>query len=72
MDATIASLFVDSWCPICYRLIRRNDGNGNMLPILQGHFLFTTNSGSISREWRDLETLDDPTSAEDDIPFGFE
>jgi hypothetical protein len=61
--------FINSDFPICYRLIRRGDGNGNMLPILQGHFLFTDAAGDLQRAWRDLETQDEPYT-EDHIPFG--
>jgi hypothetical protein len=63
---------VDSIFPVCYRLIRRSDGKGLQEYVLQGHFLFTTNGNGIGREWRDLQTLDDPTSAEDHIPFGLQ
>jgi hypothetical protein len=61
--------YIDSDFPICYRLIRRNDGNGNMVPVLQGHFLFTDRDGDLQRAWRDLETQDEPY-VEDRIPFG--
>jgi hypothetical protein len=61
--------YIDSDFPICYRLIRRGDGNGNMEPVLQGHFLFTGTDGAIVREWRDLQTQDFPY-IEDNIPFG--
>jgi hypothetical protein len=54
--------------PAAYRLIRRGDGNGNTLPMLQGLFTWTegTERGA---EWRDLETQDEP-HVEDAIPFG--
>ena len=53
--------------PIAYRLIRRGDGNGNMVPVLQG--MFTWAQGEVSGEmWRDLETQDEPY-LEDHIPL---
>lgn len=53
--------------PAAYRLIRRGDGNGNMIPMLQG--LFTWTEGAMrGAEWRDLETQDEPY-VEDGIPF---
>ena len=59
---------VGSVIPVAYRLIRRGDGNGNMLPVLQG--LFTWTEGACrGAEWRDLETQDAPY-VEDVIPFG--
>lgn len=54
MNIQLASAFVDSMFPICYRLVFKNVGYGNMLPVLQGHFLFTTNGGGIGSEWRAL------------------
>ena len=61
------STFTESVIPAAYRLIRRKDGNGNMIPMLQGLFTWTeaTKRGA---EWRDLETQDEPY-VEDDIPF---
>ena len=59
---------VESNIPIAYRLIRRGDGNGNMLPVLQGMFTWTQGK-DFGREWRDLETQDEPY-VEDHIPFG--
>lgn len=59
---------VESNLPIAYRLIRRGDGNGNMVPVLQG--MFTWNQGVVhGRDWRDLETQDEPY-IEDRVPFG--
>jgi len=82
MDPTAALAYLNSPFPICYRLIRRNDGNGNMVPVLQGAFLVTKDSrvtqherGEVfyrvtTNEWRDLETLDEPTSGVlDHVPF---
>lgn len=59
---------VGSWIPVAYRLIRRGDGNGNMIPMLQGLFTWTegTKRGA---EWRDFETQDEP-HVEDAIPLG--
>ena len=64
---TIAHSRVESGIPAAYRLIRRKDGNGNMIPMLQGLFTWTdaTKRGA---EWRDLETQDEPY-VKDDIPF---
>ena len=64
---TIAPARVESGIPAAYRLIRRKDGNGNMIPMLQGLFTWTeaTKRGA---EWRDLETQDEPY-VKDDIPF---
>lgn len=59
---------VESNIPTAYRLIRRGDGNGNMLPVLQGMFTWTQGT-AFGREWRDLETQDEPYVV-DCIPFG--
>lgn len=56
----------ESHFPIAYRLIRRGDGNGNMVPVLQGMYPWT--QGAESYEWRDLETQDEPY-VKDHIPF---
>jgi hypothetical protein len=64
---TIAPARVESRIPAAYRLIRRNDGNGNMIPMLQGLFTWTEDPKR-GVEWRDLETQDEPY-VEDDIPF---
>jgi hypothetical protein len=81
MDPAAAFAYLNSPFPLCYRLIRRNDGNGSMVPILQGAFLVTKDSWVTqheycqglhrvtTHEWRDLETIDEPTSANDHIPF---
>ena len=71
MDLNTALGYINSPFPVCYRLIRRNDGNGNMVPVLQGAFLIANLSAPphTAHEWRDLETIDDPTSADDHIPF---
>jgi hypothetical protein len=77
MDPTAALAYLNSPFPICYRLIRRGDGNGNMDYVLQGAFLVTERrlvwgeglrSGT-THEWRNLETIDEPTSADDHVPF---
>jgi len=67
MDPTVALAYLNSSLPICYRLIRRGDGNGNMEPVLQGAFLVEVN-GKFTHKWRDLETQDEPYT-EDHIPF---
>lgn len=65
---TLTASRVESSIPVAYRLVRRGDGNGNMLPVLQG--LFTWRQGvECGGEWRDLETQDEPY-IEDHIPFG--
>jgi hypothetical protein len=46
---------MESGIPFAYRLIRRGDGNGNMIPMLQGLFTWTE-STKCGAEWRDLET----------------
>jgi hypothetical protein len=81
MDPIAALAYLNSPFPLCYRLIRRNDGNGNMVPVLQGAFLVTKHSSVTqhergeafyrvtTHEWRDLETIDEPTSADDHVPF---
>jgi hypothetical protein len=55
--------------PIAYRLIRRGDGNGNMVPVLQALFPWSKGAEN-GREWRDLQTQDEPY-VEDHIPFSF-
>jgi hypothetical protein len=67
MDPTAALAYLNSPFPICYRLIRRGDGNGNMDYVLQGAFLVTV-GGKTTHKWRDLETQDDPY-IEDHVPF---
>jgi hypothetical protein len=71
MDLNTALGYINYPFPVCYRLIRRNDGNGNMVPVLQGAFLIANLSAPplTAHEWRDLETIDDPTTADDHIPF---
>jgi hypothetical protein len=65
--AQVVAARVGSILPVAYRLIRRGDGNGNMIPVLQG--MFTWQQGEeFGREWRDLETQDEPY-VEDHIPF---
>jgi predicted lipoprotein with Yx(FWY)xxD motif len=61
------STFTESGIPAAYRLIRRKDGNGNMIPMLQGLFTWTEDTKR-GAEWRDLETQDEPY-VKDDIPF---
>ena len=58
---------ISTLIPAAYRLIRRKDGNGNMIPMLQGLFTWTEATAR-GAEWRDLETQDEPY-VEDDIPF---
>lgn len=65
---TFTAARVESSTPVAYRLVRRGDGNGNMLPVLQGLFTWTKGT-EYGREWRDLETQDEPY-VEDHIPFG--
>jgi hypothetical protein len=71
MDLNTTLGYINSPFPVCYRLIRRNDGNGNMVPVLQGAFLIANLSTPplTAHEWRDLETVDEPTTADDHIPF---
>ena len=65
---TITAARVESNVPLAYRLIRRGDGNGGMVPVLQGMFTWTQGA-EYGREWRDLETQDEPYVV-DYIPFG--
>lgn len=67
--ANVVAARVESGTPKAYRLIRRGDGNGNMIPVLQGLFTWTQGSGRYGAEWRDLETQDEPY-VDDAIPFG--
>ncbi|CAB4147752.1 hypothetical protein UFOVP431_46 [uncultured Caudovirales phage] len=53
--------------PAAYRLIRRKDKSGSMVPLLQALFLWSQGSHR-GGEWRDLETQDDP-DIRDDVPF---
>jgi hypothetical protein len=66
--ASTAAARVESGIPFAYRLIRRGDGHGNMIPVLQGLFTWTE-STKCGAEWRDLETQDEP-HVEDSIPLG--
>ena len=64
----ISAARVESGLPKAYRLIMRADGNGNMLPALQGLFAWTEGS-NYGAEWRTLETQEFPF-LDDSIPFG--
>lgn len=71
-NATIANVVaarVESGVPKAYRLIRRGDGNGSMIPVLQGLFTWTQGCNQYGAEWRDLETQDAPY-LDDAIPLG--
>jgi hypothetical protein len=66
--ATIASVRSGSSLPVAYRLVTKDDGNGNSTPVLQGYYSWIDYpSGERGSEWRDLETQD-WLDADDKIP----
>ena len=67
--ATIGAARVVNTMPVCYRLVTKDDGNGNTTPVLQGYFTWTQGWSMYGGEWRDLETQD-WLYAKDDVPFG--
>lgn len=57
----LAPVRTGSLLPIAYRLVTREEGNGNTVPILQGYYCWTEWTGSLAKsggEWRDLATQD--------------
>jgi hypothetical protein len=55
-----------SHLPVAYRLVTKDDGNGNTVPVLQGYYHWREGSQS-GGEWRDLATQD-WLHADDRIP----
>ena len=66
---TISAPRIEKRIPDAYRLVTKEDGNGNTVYALQGYFTWTQGWDRHGGEWRDLETQDWLT-AQDDIPFG--
>ena len=66
---TISAARIEKKIPDTYRLVTKEDGNGNTVYALQGYFTWTQGWDQRGGEWRDLETQDWLT-AQDDIPFG--
>ena len=62
----IAAVRSESLLPIAYRLVTKDDGNGNTVPVLQGYYSWREGSQS-GGEWRDLATQD-WLHADDKIP----
>ena len=65
---TISAARVGKGVPDVYRLVTKEDGNGNTIYALQGYFTWTQGF-EYGGEWRDLETQD-WLYAKDDVPFG--
>lgn len=56
--------------PVAYRLVEKDDGNGNDVPALEGLFLeYNHNNQKIQGFWRALDTL--ASWAPDGDPFTF-
>ena len=53
----IAAVRSESLLPVAYRLVTKDDGNGNTVPVLQGYYCWTEGLQS-GGEWRDLATQD--------------
>lgn len=66
---TIGAARVVNTLPVGYRLVTKDDGNGNTTPALQGYFTWTQGWSMYGGEWRDLETQE-WLYAKDDVPFG--
>ena len=58
--------FVVSSLPIAYRLVTNDDGNSNIVPVLQGYYRWRQGL-QMGGEWRDLATQD-WLHADDAIP----
>ena len=63
----IAAVRSGSHLPVAYRLVTKDDGNGNTVPILQGYYQWTEGLTKRGGEWRDLATQD-WLYADDKIP----
>ena len=66
----ISAARVNKLVPDAYRLVTKDDGNGNTVYVLQGYFTWTQGWYQRGGEWRDLETQD-WLHAKDDVPFGY-
>ena len=66
---TIGAARVENTIPVGYRLVTKDDGNGNTTSVLQGYFTWTQGWSMYGGEWRDLETQE-WLYAKDDVPFG--
>ena len=53
----IAAVRSESLLPVAYRLVTKDDGNGNIVPVLQGYYHWREGS-QFGGEWRDLATQD--------------
>lgn len=64
----LAAARIETSLPIAYRLVTNGDGNGNIVPVLQGYYHWRQgpNQGG---EWRDLVTQE-WLHAKDNIPHG--
>ena len=62
----IAAVRIGSLLPIAYRLVTKDDGNGNTVPVLQGYYHWREGS-QCGGKWRDLATQD-WLYADDKIP----
>lgn len=62
----IAAVRSESLLPIAYRLVTKDDGNGNTAPMLQGYYHWREGVQG-GGEWRDLATQD-WLYADDKIP----
>lgn len=60
MTYELFKLYLNSALPIAYRLVRLKDGDGNTENKLQGRFVFSDGPGNVYKEWRDLETIEEP------------
>lgn len=65
----IGAARVENSLPAAYRLVTKDDGNGNTIYQLQAYFTWTQGWSRSGGEWRGLETQD-WLHAKDDVPFG--
>ena len=66
---TTVAARVENTIPVGYRLVTKDDGNGNTIFVLQGYFTWTQGWNRRGGEWRDLKTQES-LYAEDYVPFG--
>jgi hypothetical protein len=66
----IGAVRIESHLPVAYRLVTKDDGNGNTVPVLQGYYTWTEGLTKGGGEWRDLATQD-WLHADDKIPHSF-
>jgi hypothetical protein len=64
----IGAARIDKHVPGAFRLVTKEDGNGNVIYALQGYFTWTQGC-EYGGEWRDLETQG-WLHAKDNVPFG--